>query len=93
MEHIEAGHYFNSKPGSRTSRFTEANRNPASVKRLTDEAVAKGEHVVSSRVDYSVTHKFDEAIGTDRNGRKTKTLEVFIDENGHVLNSYPIAER
>jgi hypothetical protein len=93
INHIEKNHYFNSRPDKRTSRFNESNSNPARVKSLTDEAVAKGEHKVSSRGDYSVTHKFDDVIGTDRNGRKTKTLEVFVDENGNVLNSYPIAER
>jgi hypothetical protein len=90
MDHIERGHFFNSRVGGKSSRFTEANSNAASVKQLVDDAIAKGHHTTNSRGDYSVVHTFDEVIGTDIKGRKTKTLIIYLDEAGNVKNAYPV---
>lgn len=90
MDHIKEGHFFDSRKGKASSRFSEANSNISRVKELTNEAVAKGTHGVT-KGNYSITHTFDEVIGTTSSEKKTKTLQVFLDEAGNVLNSYPIA--
>lgn len=44
---------------------------------------------MTNRGDYKVTHTFDDVIGTSRDGAKSKTLTVYLDKDGNVLNSYP----
>ena len=90
MDHIQEGHFFNARPGRLSSRFSQANSNPGQIKTLVNEAIAKGNHTTTSRGDYSVTYEFTEVIGTDINGRKTKALQVFLDQEGNVKNAYPI---
>lgn len=60
------------------------------MKSLVDEAVAKGRHTTNSRGDYSIIHSFDDIIGTDLNGRKTKVIQIFLDEAGNVKHAYPV---
>jgi hypothetical protein len=59
---------------------------------LANEAIAKGKHSGADD-NYSVRYTFDEIIGTDSKGRKTKTLQVYLDKAGNVLNSYPIPKQ
>ncbi|MEL6895599.1 MAG: polymorphic toxin-type HINT domain-containing protein [Planctomycetota bacterium] len=90
IDHIKNGHFFNSRPGVRSSRFSASNSTTSRVKSLVDDAIAKGRHSTNNRGDYSILHTFDDVIGTDINGRKTKTIQVFLDELGIVLNAYPV---
>ena len=90
IDHIKDGHFFNSRAGARSSRFSASNSTTSRVKNLVDDAIAKGRHSTNNRGDYSVLHTFDDAIGTDINGRKTKTIQVFLDELGNILNAYPV---
>lgn len=90
IEHIKDGHFFDSRKGQSTSRFSESNSNITKVKELTNEAVTKGKHS-GTKGNYSVTYTFDDVIGTTSDGKKTKTIQVYLDEVGNVLNSYPVA--
>jgi hypothetical protein len=90
MDHIKDGHFYNSRPGSRSSRFLENNSTQGRVKELVYETFANGKHTMNSRGEYSIVHTFDDVIGTDTNGRKTKTIQIFLDELGNVINAYPI---
>ncbi len=90
VEHIKEGHFFDSRKGQSTSRFSEGNSTITKVKELTNEAVSKGKHRGTNE-NYSVIHTFDDVIGTASDGKKTKTIQVYLDEAGNVLNSYPIA--
>lgn len=92
IKHIADGHFFNSRVGRATSRFSQKFSNIESVKKLVSEAVTNGEHITSNRGDYSVIHKFDETIGTSSDGKSTKILQVFMDSNGNVLNAYPVSK-
>ena len=90
MDHIRRGHFHDSRPGRATSRFSEANSLPAKIKALVQEAVAKGNHSINSRGQTSIRHTFDEVIGTDANGRKTRSIRIFIDELSNVVNAFPV---
>ena len=92
IDHIRKGHFYDSRLGQQSSRFIESNSTAGRVKSLVQEAVAKGKHVINSRRQTSVIHTFEDVIGTDRNGRKTKALQVFIDDAGNVVNAFPIAK-
>ena len=89
MEHIAKGHFFNSRAGQATSRFLQKYSNASSVKELVQEAVAKGKHG-GGKGNYSIIHTFDEVIGTTSEGRKTSTLQVYLDKAGNVINTYPV---
>ncbi|MDR1678957.1 MAG: hypothetical protein LBR81_04185 [Prevotellaceae bacterium] len=89
IEHIKEGHFFDSRKGQASSRFSESNSTIAKVKELTNEAVAKGKHR-GTEGNYTVTHTFDDVIGTTSDGKKTNTIRVYLDDVGNVLNSYPI---
>jgi len=90
IDHIADGHFFNSRPSVRSSRFSAGNSTVSRVKSMVDEAIANGSHASNSRGDYSVTYTFGDVIGTDMYGRKTKSIQVFLDDVGNVLNAYPI---
>jgi hypothetical protein len=90
MEHIRKGHFHDSRPGQASSRFSEANSLAGKIKALVQEAVAKGDHSINSRGQTSIRHSFEEVIGTDINGRKTKVIQVFIDHLGNVVNAFPV---
>jgi hypothetical protein len=90
MEHIRKGHFHDSRPGQASSRFSEANSLAGKIKALVQDAVAKGHHSINSRGQTSIRHSFEEVIGTDVNGRKTKVLQVFIDHLGNVVNAFPV---
>lgn len=92
IKHIADGHFFNSRVGRATSRFSQKFSNIESVKKLVSEAVANGEHITTNRGDYTVVHKFSETIGKSSDGKSTKILQVFMDSNGNVLNAYPISK-
>ena len=92
IEHIKEGHFYNSRLGLKSSRFLERNSSVSRVKELVEEAFAKGTHTTSCRGDYSIVYTFDAVIGTDVRGSKTKTLQVFLDSLGNVLNAYPIGK-
>ncbi|MBU8884065.1 hypothetical protein KSK37_13305 [Kaistella sp. DKR-2] len=89
IEHIEKGHFFDSRKGQKTSRFLQSLSNSGSVKELVQEAVVKGKHL-GGKDNYNVTHTFDDVIGFTSEGRKTKTLQVYLDKAGNVINAYPI---
>ncbi len=90
MEHIRKGHFHDSRPGQASSRFSEANSLAGKIKALVQDAVAKGHHSINSRGQTSIRHSFEEVIGTDVNGRKTKVLQVFIDHLGNVVTAFPV---
>ena len=90
MDHIRRGHFHDSRLGRATSRFSEANSLPGKIKALVQEAVAKGNHSINSRAQTSIRHTFDEVIGTDANGRKTRSIRIFIDELSNVVNAFPV---
>ena len=89
IEHIQEGHYYNSRRGQRTSRFSQRNSTPARVKQLVNQAISNGQHS-GARGNYTVTHTFNDVIGTTSDGSKTKKLKVYLDANGNVLNAYPV---
>jgi hypothetical protein len=90
IEHIRQGHFARSRPGLASSRFSARNSHVGRVKELVNEAIANGEHVTSSGGQYRVTYTFDEVIGTDMMGRKTKSILVYLDEAGNIKNAFPI---
>ncbi len=90
IDHIRDNHFFNSRPRQRSSRFSADNSTTARVKSLVNDAIAKGKHTTNNRGDYSITHTYDDIIGTDINGRKTSTIQIFLDATGNILNAYPL---
>lgn len=90
MQHIRKGHFFNSRLGKISSRFSAKNSNPRRVKELVSDAIANGRHTPAARGNHSIIHTFRDNIGTDKFGRKTRTIQVFLDKDGNVLNAYPI---
>jgi Pretoxin HINT domain len=93
MDHIKDGHFFDSRPGESSSRFSQRNSRPGKIKGLVQEAVAKGNHTSTRPGDYSVTHRFNEVIGTDNSGRGSRTLRVYLDGDGNIFNAYPIEDQ
>ncbi|SHK57507.1 RHS repeat domain-containing protein [Epilithonimonas mollis] len=89
MEHIKEGHFFDSRKGQKSSRFLQSLSNPGSVKELVQEAVAKGKHI-GGEDNYKVIHTFDDVIGTTSDGKKTKTIQIYLDKAGNVKNAFPI---
>ncbi|CAH0250428.1 hypothetical protein MP478_15985 [Chryseobacterium sp. WG14] len=103
IEHIAAGHFFKSRIGRESSRFSQALSNTKSVKKLVQEAITKGKHS-GTKDNYKVIYEFDEVIGTydtkvknvvdgiERTkimSHKTKTITVYFDNAGNVKNAYP----
>ncbi len=93
IDHIKAGHFFNARPGLRSSRFTEGNSTITRVKSLVQEAISKGKHGANKRGDYIVTYTFNDVIGKDVTNRKTKVIRIFLDNQGNITNAYPISLR
>ena len=89
IEHIEEGHFHNSRPGKATSRFSQKNSNSSSVKNLVNEAVSKGNHSGTGG-NYKVNYTFDNKIGTTSSGRSTSKIIVYLDGEGNVINAYPV---
>ena len=88
MEHIAEGHFHNSRPGKKSSRFYLEFCNPHQIKRLVNEAVAIGKHS-GKPGNYSVIHQFDYFIGASLENKKTRSIKVHLDSDGHVLTAYP----
>ncbi|HBS11071.1 MAG TPA: hypothetical protein DEO36_00800 [Flavobacteriaceae bacterium] len=80
---------FGARKGKATSRFSQSNSSISKIKNLTNEAITKGKHS-GTKGNYSITHTFDDIIGTTSNGKKTKSIQIYLDKVGNVLNSYPI---
>ncbi|WP_312346246.1 SpvB/TcaC N-terminal domain-containing protein [Chryseobacterium binzhouense] len=91
MKHIQEGHFFNSRKGQKTSRFSESFSNIEKVKELVQEAVVHGKHT-GGEDNYKVVHTFKDVIGTTSEGKKTKTILIYLDKSGNVKNAYPIAK-
>ena len=89
IDHIKSGHFYNSRSNLNSSRFSESNSSVSRVKTLVDEAIAKGIHSTKSTA-YSVVYRFNNKIGTDLMGRKSNTIQIFVDKTGNILNAYPI---
>ncbi|MDQ6528089.1 RHS repeat-associated core domain-containing protein [Flavobacterium sp. LHD-85] len=91
IDHIKKGHFFDARKGQVSSRFSQSLSNIKDVKALVQEAVVKGKHA-GGKGNYEVLHTFDKVIGTDSAGKATKTLKVYLDESGKVLNAYPVGK-
>lgn len=89
MEHIKKGHFFDSRKGQKTSRFSESLSNIKSIKELVQEAVSNGKHT-GGEDNYKITYTFKDVIGTTDKGKKTKTILIYMDKSGNVKNAYPI---
>lgn len=89
MEHIKKGHFFDAANGKGKSMFLQSLSNPGKIKELVGEAVTHGIHSGTGE-NYKVIHTFEKAIGTTSDGKKTKTLLVYLDSSGNVKNAYPI---
>ena len=86
IEHISEKHLHNSL--GNWSKFSRYNSRTSRIKKLTNEAIKKGTH--STAPNHSVMHKFRKNIGLDTKGNKTKWLKVYLDNDGNVINSYPV---
>lgn len=89
MEHIRDGHFYNSRPGEKSSRFYQSNSSASKIKALVDLAILNGTHSGSGK-NYKVVYSFSDFIGTDSQERKSKKLLVYLDDQGNVKNAYPI---
>lgn len=56
---------------------------------MVKEAVSKGKHI-GGEDNYKVFHTFSDVIGTTSDGKKTKTIQVYLDKSGNVKNAYPV---
>jgi len=87
--HIKNRHWHGATKGAKTSHFRKS-MTIKKLDRLAQTTIKKNPGRMQANGRKTHQYKFKKAIGTNSQGKKSRTLRVVTDQNNQIVTAFPV---